>query len=179
MGGCENEAGGKPGDGGGREMESEGKPGDGGGFENEFDDANPESGNDGFKSVLNSNRPNFPLSASSSFSVQEKLEGADDGPGEMGSRLGVEFPLGRMGPMSGDLPVAPSSSFGSGAVSGSLGDRSMLSTDNVALCCLIGLFPDQMLSPGLSSRCFFDISFWKSCRQYINRMLGLIHRLLA
>lgn len=179
IGGSEKEAGGNPGDGGGRERVREGNPGEGGGFEKELDDANPESGNAGFKSVLNSNRPNFPLSVSSSFSVQEKLEGADDGPGEMGSRFGVELPRGLVGLLSGDLLVAPGSSLGSGAVSGSFGVRSMLSTDNVTRCCFVGLFPDQMLSPALSSLCFFDISFWKSCKQYINRMLGLIHRLLA
>lgn len=138
-----------PGDIGGRPSEGGTSPGDGGGLDNEARDANPESGcrDDGLEIELRLNLPNFPGSFSSSFSVHEKLEGADDGPGEMGSPLfGVEFPLARIGLLSGVGFLVLKSSLGSGAVNGSLGEMSIWSAESVILC-FVGLLPGLVLSP--------------------------------
>lgn len=125
-------------------------PGDGGGLDSELRDANPESGwRSGLARELRLKRPNLSGSRSSSFSVHEKLEGAEDGPGEIGSPLfGVEFPLARIGLLSGVGFFVLESSLGKGAVSGSLGDRSILSADKVTLC-FVGLLPGRGLSPEL------------------------------
>jgi hypothetical protein len=124
------------------------------------------------------NRPNFPGSDSSSFSDHEKLDGADEGPGEIGSpRLGVEFPRARFGLLSGLARFEPWSSAGNGAVRGSFAATSMLSADMVALC--VGLRPERGFDPALGACLLLETSFWKSCRQYINLMFGLIHRLFA
>ncbi len=123
-------------------------------------------------------RPNFPGSDSSSFSDQVKLDGADDGPGEIGSpRLGVEFPRARIGLLLGLTRFEAGSSIGSGAVRGSLGGAAVTSADMVALCLDVGLLPNRGFSPALGESLLLDTSFWKSCRQYINFMFGLIHRL--
>lgn len=117
----------KPGEGGSLEIVGGTNPGDGGGLANELsEEANPESGCEGTRNESILKRPNFPGSDSSSFSVQEKLEGADDGPGEMGSPLfGVELPLALLGLRSGLPDLEAGSSLGSGAVRGSLGGASM------------------------------------------------------
>lgn len=149
-----------PGDGGALVMEGGGKPGDGGGLERELtDDANPESGCEATRKESMLNRPNLPGSASSSFSVHEKLEGAEDGPGEIGSPLfGVEFPRARDGLRSGLVAFEPLSSTGRGAVKGSLGGSSIWSADSVALC-FVGLRPDRGLKPALGANLLFDTSF--------------------
>lgn len=195
-GGFDNFKGAGPGDGGGRSCElpdevgrgsaacGGASPGDGGGWGCELP---PDEA--GFGSVVvcggasresRLNRPNFPGSDSSSFSVHEKLEGADDGPGEIGSPLlGVEFPRARFGLLSGVPRFEAGLSDGSGAVRGSFGDISILSADMVARC-FVGLLPDRVFKPPPGESLFFlDTSFWKSCRQYINLMLGLIHLLFA
>ena len=113
-----------PGDGGAlvTVIEAGGNPGEGGGFDRELtDDANPESGCEGMSKESRLNRPYLPGSDSSSFSVHEKLEGADDGPGEIGSlRFEVAVPRPRTGLRSECLPLETGSSTGKGAVSGSL-----------------------------------------------------------
>jgi hypothetical protein len=123
---------GKLGDGGGLGNESEANPGEGGGFDNELaDDAKPESVCMALTPWSNLTRPNLPGSDdSSAFPGHEKLEGADDGPGEMGSPLlGVEFPRDRAGLLSGLTHFETGPSVGRGAVKGSFGDTSMLSAD--------------------------------------------------
>jgi len=174
--GNEKLMGANPGEAGGTDID--GIPLGDGGLRSEVPDENPESGCGGGLTIESRlNRPCFPGSFSSSFSVQEKLEGADEGPGEMGSpRLGVEFPRARVGLLSGATPLVEPS-VGKGAVSGSLGETSMLLADSV-IRCFVGLFPGRNLSPALGAF-FLVTSFWKSCRQYISLMLGLIHLLLA
>lgn len=86
----------KPGDNGGREYASvkdEPNLGDGGGFGNKHeeldDDANPESvlsssvGEAVLRISMWLNRPSLPGSESFSLCPHEKLEGADEGPGEI------------------------------------------------------------------------------------------------
>jgi hypothetical protein len=126
------------------------------------------------------NRPNLPGSFSSSFSDQEKLDGADEGPGEMGRLLGVEVRgilIGLLESRLG-LRVMPAFSSGSGAVFGVLGGASMASADKVRRC-FVGLRPVRGPKADPGGARFLDTSFWKSCRQYMSFMLGLIHLLLA
>ena len=78
-------------------------------------------------------RPNFPGLASSSFSIHEKLDGADDGPGEIVIWSGVELPRARNGELLGLGPFVALSSSGRGAVLGSLG-TSIASTESVKRC---------------------------------------------
>lgn len=123
------------------------------------------------------NRPNLPGSFSSSFSDHEKVDGAEEGPGEIESKLGVEFPRACAGLFSGlSLPGTFSFSSGKGAVRGSLGLISIASAERVRRC-LVGLLP--LRGPPAADRGsrFFITSFWKSCRQYMRRILGLIHLL--
>lgn len=125
----------KPGDGGGfNTVKPPPSPGDGGGLEIEKEGGGVESVDLGTSKESMLKRPNFPGSASSSFSDHEKLDGADDGPGEIGSpRLGVELPRARFGLFSRLVPSEAGPSAGSGAVRGSFGATSMLSADMVAL----------------------------------------------
>ena len=103
IGGRESDSGAGPGDGGNWHIERGAKPGDGGGFENALTDATLGSSCGGFSIRSRLNRPNFPGSFSSSFSAQEKLEGAEDGPGEIGSPLpGVDVPRARAEHLSGE-----------------------------------------------------------------------------
>jgi hypothetical protein len=128
------------------------------------------------------NRPNLPGSLSSSLSLHEKLDGADDGPGEMGSpRFGVELPRALAGLRSSGLlvPLELPSSTGNGAVKGWLGEISIASTDKVIRCLFVGLLPALTLRPEVGASFLFATSFWKSCKQYISLMFGLIHLLLA
>lgn len=194
IGGLDMSSAASPGDGGGLDIrggaslgdrvgldnENGASPGDGGGLEIEAaDETGPKSGCGGGNLESTLNRPNLPGSDSSSFCFQEKVEGAEDGPGEMGSpRLGVEFPRARTGLLSGLTRFNAGPTAGSGAVSGSFGAISMLSADMVALC-FVGLFPDRGLRPALGESLLLQTSFWKSCRQYISFMLGLIHLLFA
>ncbi len=164
-------------------------PGEGGGFGSdmtELEETNPESGGvggggTGSRTLSRLNRPYFWGSLSSSCSPHEKLDGADDGPGEMASLLlGVEFPRARNGLRSWSVFMAPVSSVGNGAVRGSLGAISMASAESVIRCFVVGLLPDlTVLNPELGVNFLLDTSFWKSWRQYISRMLGLIHLLFA
>jgi hypothetical protein len=167
----------KPGEGGGFESVNEPNPGDGGGLETKKDGGgNSES--DGWGASIESmlNRPNFPGSASSSFSDHEKLDGADEGPGEIGSpRLGLALPRVRLWFISELACFDAGSSAGKGAVRGSFAAASMLSTDMVALC--VGLLPGRGFKPVLGESLRLAICFWKSCRQYISLIFGLIHRL--
>jgi hypothetical protein len=125
----------KPGEGGGFDNVNEPSPGDGGGLDTKKDGGgNSESAGWGASIASMLNLPNFPGSASSSFSDHEKLDGADEGPGEIGSpRLGVPLPRPRLCPISALVSFGAGSSTGKGAVSGSFVGASMLSTDMVAL----------------------------------------------
>lgn len=152
----------KPGDEGGFEIASEKdpKPGESGGCENTSDNDGPNLGDGrGFgnrqeleedanpESVLSSSveevvlkismwlkHPNRPGSELSSLCPHEKVEGADDGPGEIAGWSGVELPRGLpIGDLSGLVHLIEPSSSGKGAVRGSLG-TSMASTDKVILC---------------------------------------------
>jgi hypothetical protein len=97
----------------------------------------------------------------------------------MGSpRLGVELPRARLGLLSGLAPLEAGSSVGKGAVRGSFGIDSILSADMVARC-FDGLLPDRGFRPTLGVSLLLEMFFWKSCRQYISFMLGLIHRLFS
>lgn len=94
-----NPGGANPGEGGGLNVEggfdslNGAGSGDGGDLENEKEAGNSGSVCFGATRESRLKRPNFPGSDSSSFSDHVKLDGADDGPGEIGSpRLGVEFP---------------------------------------------------------------------------------------
>jgi hypothetical protein len=168
----------KPGDRGGSANEP--NPGDGGGLDfgggggarrvggsgvvNESKDAKPDEGCDGTGTVSRLNRPNLAGSLSSSFSLHEKLDGADEGPGEMGSpRFGVELPRTLVGLRSSGL-LAPFDlpSSGNGAVKGWLGEILIASTDRVIRCLFVGLLPALILRPALGASFLFESSFWKS-----------------
>lgn len=132
--------------------------------------------------TLKLNRPGLPGSLSSSFSLHEKLDGADEGPGDIGSPLfGVELPLALAGLRSSGLlvPLELPSSLGNGAVKGWLGEMSIASTDRVMRCLFVGLLPALVLRPDVGASFLLATSFWKSCKQYISLMFGLIHLLLA
>jgi hypothetical protein len=144
----------KPGEGGGFDKAKEPSPGDGGGLETKKDGGgNSESAGWGASIASMLNRPNFPGSASSSFSDHEKLDGADEGPGEIGSpRLGDELPRPRPCPVSALASFGAGLSAGKGAVSGSLVGALMLSTDMVALCA--GFLPGRGFKPVLGVSLF-------------------------
>lgn len=124
-----------------------------------------------------SRRPGRPGPPWSSFSVHEKLDGAEDGPGDIDAKFDTDFPRERIGLLLSGLPPGETSSRrpGRGAVNGSLVLASRASADTVRRC-FVGLLP--LRDPEDRGNFLLATSFWKSCKQYIRRMLGLIHLLL-
>lgn len=173
IGGLDMSSGTSPGDGGGFDIEgghslgerggfdkmSGANPGDGGGREKLIDGADPDLGWVGAIRESRLKRPNLPGSDSSSFSDHEKLEGAEDGPGEIGSPLlGVEFPRALFGLLWGVGCLGTGSSAGRGALRGPFGDTSIWSADKVALC-LVGLLPARGLNTPPGESFFLETSF--------------------
>lgn len=97
-----------------------------------------------------------------SFSDHEKLDGAEDGPGEIASILGVDF-LWECNTFRSGLESLDTSSFssGNGAVIGSFGLISIASADSVSLC-FVGLLPLLGQAAERGGSLFFETSFWKS-----------------
>lgn len=109
------------------------------------------------RTVVTLKRPNFPGSVESSGWSHEKLDGAEEGPGEMTGCTGDELPRARNEDLSGLETRVELSSSGRGAVRGSFG-TSMASTESV-IRCFDGLRPLLGLYAELGADFLLETSF--------------------